>query len=120
MDRDKGHSSGEITMSWEDIIKREEIFQVGDVVMPKYYDTEYAVNHPLRINEDGIYLVVDIVGDRLSLEELSHPDDESGRPIQETKPAKRFTIFYDRGPDTSERDAERAFESRLYGGERYR
>ena len=116
MDRDKRYGGGEISMKWEDIIKREEVFQVGDVVMPKYYDSEYPVNDPLRLNEDGIYLVVDIVGDRLSLEELSHPDDESGRPIQETKLAKRFTIFYDREPDTSERDAERAFESRLYGG----
>ena len=100
-------------MTWEDILKQNK-FKVGDVVVPKFYDTR-PVNDQNRINDNMLYLVVSIEGDRIRVEEIGNPNDESGRPIYRDFPARQFDFLSDDylKPDTSERDAERAFESRL-------
>ena len=48
-------------MTWEDILKQNK-FKVGDVVVPKFYDTK-PVNDLNRINDNMLYLVVSIEGD---------------------------------------------------------
>jgi len=105
-------------MSWENILKRKLNFSVGDVVTPNFYDTRYPVNDPRRIIDGAMYLVVSIEGDRIRVEQIHHPDDPR-TPIEETQLARKFDYYSDY-EDTSERDAERAFESRLYGGKRHR
>ena len=103
---------------WKNILKRN--FSVGDVVVPNFYDTRYPVNDSRRINDSGLFLVVSVEGDKVRVEEISNPNEKIGRPIERELPASNFDYFTDdfRRPDTSERDAERAFESRLFGGKR--
>ena len=105
-------------MTWEDILKQNK-FKVGDVVVPKFNDTK-SVNYLNRINDNMLYLVVSIEGDRIRVEEIGHPNDGSGRPIDREFLARQFDFLTDDyfKPDTSERDYERAFESRLYGSSR--
>jgi len=104
-------------MTWEDILKQNK-FKVGDVVVSKFNDTKF-VNYLDRISDNMLYLVVSVEGDRIRVEEISHPNEKSGRPIDRDFSARQFDFLTDK-PDTSERDAERAFGSRLYGSSRAR
>ena len=107
-------------MTWEDILKQNK-FKVGDVVVPKFYDTK-PVNDLNRINDNMLYLVVSIEGDWIRVEEIGNPNEKSGRPIDREFLARQFDFLTDDylKPDTSERDTERAFGSRLYGSSRSR
>ena len=105
-------------MTWQNILKQNK-FKVGDVVVPTFLDTR-PVNDRNRIIDDMLYLVVSIEGDRIRVEEIGHPNEKSGRPIDREFLARQFDFLTDDyyKPDTSERDAERAFESRLFGSSR--
>lgn len=113
-------------MTWEDILKQNK-FKVGDVVVPTFRDTrpirtaEGKIDRN-RISDSMLYLVVSIEGDRIRVEEIGHPNEKSGRPINREFLARQFDFLTDDyfKPDTSERDAERAFESRLYGSSKSR
>ena len=105
-------------MSWEDVLKKKRNFAVGDIVVPKFYDTRYPVNDPRRIIDSARYRVVDTEGDKIRVEMLNHPDDPT-TPVEGLQSKSGFDYYSDSSfKDTSERDAERAFESRLYGSSR--
>ena len=103
-------------MSWEDVLKRNRNFAVGDIVVPKFVDTKYSVNDPRRI-KDARYRVVDTEGDKIRVELVDNPSKQP--PVETLQFASGFDYYSDSSfKDTSERDAERAFESRLYGSSR--
>ena len=119
-----------INMAWEDILKQNK-FKMGDVVVPTFHDKQpiktadgrYDANkNRNRISDNMLYLVVSIKGDKIKVEEIGHPSEKSGRPIDREFLARQFDFLTNHyfKPDTSERDAERAFESRLYGSSRAR
>ena len=109
-----------IKISWEDVLKKNRNFAVGDIVVSNSYDTRYSVNDPRRIQGGARYRVVDIEGDKIRVEMLNHPDDPT-TPVEELQDKNRFDYYSDSSfKDTSERDAERAFGSRLYGSSRSR
>ena len=53
MDRDKGHSSGEITMSWEDILKERRLEKLRRVIT-KYVDARYAESATEGLDESTV------------------------------------------------------------------
>ena len=107
-------------MTWEDILKQNK-FKTGDVVVPRFYDT-IPMNDPNRIHDNMLYRVISIKENTIRVEEIDKPNEVSGRPIFRDFLARQFDFFTDDylKPDTSERDYERAFESRLYGSSRER
>ena len=106
-------------MTWEDVLKKNRNFAVGDIVVSNFVDTKYPVNDPRRIIDGVRYRVVDTEGDKIRVELVDNPSNQP--PVETLQFASGFDYYSDSSfKDTSERDFERAFESRLYGSSRSR